>query len=100
MYIYSRLDLNVGYMAFITNTMPINQFMVKDGSFNKSPHAAYAEKPVPVCLPRLFATFAALFHLHLIGFCYMSAKYQEYQQLNLPAIGQEILSNWHEKQAF
>ncbi|MFN8245688.1 MAG: isoleucine--tRNA ligase [Ferruginibacter sp.] len=30
----------------------------------------------------------------------MSAKYQEYQQLNLPAIGQEILSNWHEKQAF
>jgi len=30
----------------------------------------------------------------------MSQKYREYQQLNLPSIGQEILAKWTEKQAF
>lgn len=30
----------------------------------------------------------------------MSARYKEYQQLNLPMIGQEILNNWNETQAF
>ncbi|MEO6667957.1 MAG: isoleucine--tRNA ligase [Ferruginibacter sp.] len=30
----------------------------------------------------------------------MSARYQEYQQLNLPAISQEVLENWRETSAF
>src|SRR6186713_1427779 len=30
----------------------------------------------------------------------MSQKYREYQHLNLPAIGQEMLAQWQEKQAF
>lgn len=30
----------------------------------------------------------------------MSAKYKEYQYLNLPAIGKEVLSKWNENQAF
>jgi isoleucyl-tRNA synthetase len=30
----------------------------------------------------------------------MSHKYREYQQLNLPAIGQEILDQWQQNQAF
>ncbi|MEO7523226.1 MAG: class I tRNA ligase family protein, partial [Ferruginibacter sp.] len=30
----------------------------------------------------------------------MSARYKEYQQLNLPAIGQEILENWGKTSAF
>ncbi len=30
----------------------------------------------------------------------MSLKYHEYQQLNLPAIGQEILASWTESEAF
>ena len=30
----------------------------------------------------------------------MPARYKEYQQLNLPAIGQEILSRWQQEQAF
>src|ERR1035438_4967285 len=30
----------------------------------------------------------------------MSAKYKEYQQLNLPSIGQEMLAKWEVDQAF
>ena len=30
----------------------------------------------------------------------MSIKYREYKQLNLPAIGQEMLSKWAETEAF
>ena len=30
----------------------------------------------------------------------MSARYKEYQQLNLPAIGQEMLENWEKSDAF
>ena len=30
----------------------------------------------------------------------MSAKYKEYQQLNLPAIGEEILEKWKKNKAF
>ena len=30
----------------------------------------------------------------------MSAKYQEYQQLNLPAIGNELLSHWEKNNVF
>jgi isoleucyl-tRNA synthetase len=30
----------------------------------------------------------------------MTNKYKEYQQLNLPAIGQEILARWEADQAF
>src|ERR1700722_7895240 len=35
-----------------------------------------------------------------INALYMSNKYKEYQQLNLPAIGQEILAKWEAEAAF
>ncbi len=41
-----------------------------------------------------FSTFAPIFDIH------MSNTYREYQQLDLPAIGQDMLAKWQTEQAF
>jgi len=45
-----------------------------------------------------FTTFANILYYRQLD--YMSAKYNEYQQLNLPGIGNEILEKWGKLSAF
>ena len=53
--------------------------MVKDGSYLTNRPTQHMREAGSCLFTKAFCYLAALFHLHLIGFYYMSAKYQEYQ---------------------